>query len=146
METQLTQILFQIVNFSVVVGAVGFLLYKPVLKIFDERSKRIAEGEKAAVKAQQAYAEIEKQQKASEAALKKERNQIIKAAQTEAQERKEAILADAKNQAKAEIAEAKTQWEAEMALLYKKSEKDMANAALTIATKVIEDALDHKPL
>lgn len=144
MDIQLTQILFQIINFSVVVGAVSFLLYKPVLKIFDERAKRIAEGEKAAAKAQIAYNEIEKKQRQVESDLKKERNQVIKDAQLEAQERKDAIIADAKNQAKAEIAELKTQWENEKAMLFKKAEKDMAEAVMTVAEKVIADALNEK--
>lgn len=144
MDIQLTQILFQIINFSVVVGAVSFLLYKPVLKIFDERAKRIAEGEKAAANAQKAYSEIEKKQKLVESELKKERNQIIKDAQVEAQERKETIIADAKAQAKAEIAELKAQWENEKAMLFKKAEKDMADAVMSVAEKVISDALNEK--
>ncbi|NCN51357.1 MAG: ATP synthase F0 subunit B [Candidatus Pacebacteria bacterium] len=144
MDIQLTQILFQIINFSVVVGAVSFLLYKPVLKIFDERSKRIAEGERAAVKAQKAYSEIEKRQKIVESELKKERNKVIKDAQTEAGERRDTIISDAKAQAKVEIAELKTQWENEKAMLFKKAEKDMAESILSISEKVIGDALDKK--
>lgn len=144
MEIQLTQILFQIINFSVVVGAVSFLLYKPVLKIFDERAKRIAEGEKAAARAQKAYSEIEQKQKSVEAELKKERNKVIKAAQAEGQERKEAIIADAKAKAKEEVAQMKAQWEDEKAMLFKKAEKDMATAVITVAEKVIADALDKK--
>ncbi len=144
MEIQFTQILFQIINFSVVIGAVTFLLYKPVFKIFDERSKRIAEGEKAAAKAQKAYADIEQKQKSEEIKLKKERNKIIQAAQAEATERKDAIIADAKKKAQAEIAEMKATWESEKAMLYKNAQKDMATAVITVAEKVIADALDKK--
>ncbi|MCA9369353.1 MAG: hypothetical protein H6773_00840 [Pseudomonadales bacterium] len=144
MDIQLTQILFQIINFSVVVGALSFLLYKPVIKIFDERSKRIAEGEKAAAKAQKAYADIEQKQKSVEAELKKERNKVIKEAQAEATERKEVIIADAKAKAKAEHDEMRAQWENEKAMLLKKAEKDMAAAVITVAEKVIGDALDEK--
>ena len=144
MDIQLTQILFQVINFSVVVGAVGYLLFKPVLKIFDERARRIAEGEKAAIKAQTAYAQIEQNRKTTEASLKKERSEIIKAAQVEAQERKEAILADAKAKAKAITAELKDQWEAEKIALYKKSQNEMTEAVITISEKVIASALDKK--
>ncbi len=144
MDIQLTQILFQIINFSVVVGAVGFLLFKPVLKIFDERAKRIAEGEKAATKAQTAYAEIEKNRKLTEASLKKERSEIVKAAQAEALERKEAIIADAKVKAKALTTELQAQWETEKIALFKKSQTDMAEAVLSISEKVIASTLDKK--
>lgn len=144
MEIQLTQILFQIVNFSAVVGALTFLLYKPVLKIFDERAKRIAEGEKAAAKAHKALTEIEQKQKAAETELKKERTATMKAAQAEALERKETVLAEAKATAKAEVAELKAQWQNERALLLKKSEKEIAEAALTLAEKIIGSSLDKK--
>ena len=43
MDIQLPQIIYQLVNFGVVFGAVTYLLYKPVQKILDERSKRIAD-------------------------------------------------------------------------------------------------------
>ena len=48
MEIDISQILFQIVNFSVVLAALTFLLYKPIFKMFLERAKRIEEGQKAA--------------------------------------------------------------------------------------------------
>ena len=51
------QILFQIINFSIVMGALWYLLYEPVMKIFSERAKRIEEGQLAA---QEAIAQQEK--------------------------------------------------------------------------------------
>ncbi len=144
MDIQLTQILFQIVNFSVVVGAVSYLLYKPVLKIFDERARRIAEGEVAANKAQTAYAEIEQQQKESEAELKREKARVVKEAMQEAQERKEQIIADAKEEAKKEAAKVLETAQKEKEQLLKDSQKDMADAVLAIAQKVIGDSLDAK--
>lgn len=144
MDIQLTQILFQIVNFSVVVGAVSFLLYKPVLKIFDERARRIADGEAAAAKAQTAYAEIEKQQQEAETMLKREKSRVVKEAQQEAQERKEQIIADAKEEAKKEAAKIIESAKREKEQLLKDAQKDMASAVLTIAEKVIGDSLDAK--
>jgi F0F1-type ATP synthase membrane subunit b/b' len=50
MEINFLQILFQAINFGVVFGAITFLLYKPVMKMLDERAKKIAEGQSAAEK------------------------------------------------------------------------------------------------
>lgn len=144
MDIQLTQILFQIVNFSVVLGAVTFLLYKPVLKIFDERARRIAEGEQAAVKAQRAYEEIEKQRKDAETALKKEKTEVLRQAQKEAQERKEAYLLEAREEAKTEISKLQAAWKKEKELLLKNAQKEMAEAIVTISEKVIGTSLDKK--
>ena len=63
MDIQITQILFQAINFSVVLGALTFLLYKPVLKMFDERSQKIAEGQKAAEAAIQDKEKLEEARK-----------------------------------------------------------------------------------
>ena len=43
MDIQLPQIIFQLVNFGVVFGAIVYLLYKPTQKILDERAKRVAD-------------------------------------------------------------------------------------------------------
>lgn len=51
MEILLPQIIYQIINFSVIFALLTYLLYKPMLKIFKERSERIEEGQKAALKA-----------------------------------------------------------------------------------------------
>ena len=44
MEINLYQVLFQIFNFGVVMYLLNKVLYKPVLKMLDERAKKINEG------------------------------------------------------------------------------------------------------
>ena len=66
MDIQLPQILFQAINFSVVMGALTFLLYKPVLKMFDERSQKISEGLKAAEAALKEKEELDQTRKKME--------------------------------------------------------------------------------
>ena len=85
MQIELTQILFQIINFGVVLGVLWYLLYKPVLKIFAERAKRIEEGQKAAAKALENQEKINEIKLKTEAESKKKASQVLKEASVEPQ-------------------------------------------------------------
>ncbi len=141
MDIQITQIIFQIINFSVVMGALGFLLYKPVLKIFDERALRIEEGQKAAQEAIEKRENLEKMEGEVQKKLKKDRVKILDEAQNEAKERAQAILAEAKEKAQAEIEKGKKSWQEERKQLMKEARTEMAEAAIKAAELIVGEAL-----
>lgn len=144
MDIQLTQILFQIINFSVVIGALTFLLYKPVLKIFDERAKRIEEGQKAAAEAIKTSEGLEKEKKKMESSLKKDRAKVLNEAQEQAKKKASDVLAKARKEAKEEHAKLLSGWEREKAQLLKEAKADMADAVIAVSAKVIGESLDSK--
>lgn len=144
MDIQLSQILFQIINFSVVLGALIFLLYKPVLKIFEERSKRIEEGQKAAEAAIMTRDEIDKEKKKMESDLKKERSKIIIEAQEDAKEKAREIIETAHKEAKEEKAKLLKGWENEKNQLLKDTKADIEDAIIAISAKVIGQSFDIK--
>ena len=144
MDIQLTQILFQIVNFSVVVGALTYLLYKPVLGIFDDRAKRIEEGQKAAEVAIKERDDLEKTKKKMESDIKTERAKVLNKAQDEAKERSKAIIAKANKEAKEEKAKLINNWEKEKAQLLKDARAEMADAIIAISAKVLVKLLIRK--
>lgn len=144
MDIQLTQILFQAINFSVVLGALTFLLYKPVVKMFDERSQKISEGQKAAEAAIKEKDALEQTRKKMENDLKKERATVLKQAQEEAKTKAQDILATAKKEAKDEKAKLVTAWEKEKVTLLRESKNDIADAVIAVSAKVIGKSLDAK--
>jgi len=144
MDIQISQIIFQIINFSVVVGALTFLLYKPVLKIFDERARRIEEGQKAAEKAIETQEQIEEMKAKAQKEIQKERAQIIEEAQAEAKKRKTAAIAEAKKEAQAEVEKLKTGWQEEKEQLIKNTRNEMTEAVIKATQVVIGSALDTK--
>lgn len=141
MDIQLTQILFQIVNFSVVVGALSYFLYKPVLKIFDERSLRIAEGQKAAQKAIEAQEQLETTKQKAESEIKKERAQVLSEAQEQAKKQAQEIIAQAKEEAKQEREKLTAKWQEEKAALLQQSKQDMIDAVIAVSAKVVGETL-----
>lgn len=144
MDIQWTQILFQAINFSVVLGALTYFLYKPVLNIFDERSKKIAAGQKAAEAALEEKEALETKRAKMESELKKERAKVLKQAQEEAKEKASEIIAQAKKEAKTEKTKLMTAWEKEKAALLKEAKQDMTDAVIAVSAKVIGKSLDSK--
>lgn len=144
MDIQLTQILFQIINFSVVLGTLTFLLYKPVLKIFDERAKRIEEGQKAAEEAIKSRDELDKEKKKLENEIKKERAKILNDAQDEAKKKAQDILSNARKETKEAQEKLLGAWETEKLQLLKDAKSEMSDAIIAISAKVIGKSLDSK--
>lgn len=144
MDIQLTQILFQIINFSVVVGALTFLLYKPVLKIFDERAKRIEEGQKAAEKAIKSIDALDQEKKKAESDLKKERTRILNAARKEAMKESDDFITKVHKETSEEQKKLLEKWGEEKAQLLKEARSEMTDAVIAISAKVIGETLDKK--
>lgn len=144
MDIQIPQIIFQMINFGVVLGALSYLLYKPILKVLDERATRIEEGQKAADKALAEQSNIEELKKQIKQKAEKQAAQILEEAQKSAAARKAQLVAEAKKQAEAEIEKLRTQWEAEKKQLAADLEKQFVEAVLTTTEKVVGTSLDSK--
>lgn len=144
MDIQIPQIIFQIINFSVVMGALTFLLYKPVLKIFDERARRIDEGQKAAEKAIETQENIEEMKAKAQKDVQKEKAKILEEAQAGAKKRKASIISEAKAEAQAEVEKMKASWLEEKQQLVKSSRNEMTEAIIKATQVIIGSALDTK--
>src|SRR3989338_7403572 len=108
-------LLMQAFNFGLLLVVLTYFLYKPVLRIIDERRENVAEGVRNAEEALQNLATSETEVK-----------EIVTNASREAEARAEALLKDADVRA----AEAQRQ-----ALV--RSEKEIAQAAMLAAEKVL---------
>lgn len=150
MEIQLSQILFQIINFGVVAGALTFLMYKPILKTLQNRAKKIEEGQKAAeevIKEKEAI-EVLKQKASTDA--KKEAAAVMAEAKTQVDEKKKEMMAKAKDEVKAFVEEERNKWENEKAKLMKQMESEFTSAVFQVVDKVLGagviDAKTHSKL
>ncbi len=144
MDIQLAQIIFQIINFGVVLGALTYFIYKPVLKLLNDRRERVAAAAAAAGEVMQDKEDLERLRektllKASQKAKKME-NDI----RSEAQAQAKLML----EQSKKEIAAREAKFSAELSKMKKEEmrsmEAVMKKAALTMAEKVIGESLDNK--
>lgn len=144
MNIQLPQIIFQIINFSVVLGALSYLLYKPILKMLDERAQRIQEAQKAAAKTLEEQAKIEQTAKSTKQKADREAQEILAEAKTTATTQKQQMLRDAQAEAEQLLVKMKKDWQAEKAKLATEMKQDFADAVLSVSEKVIGKSIDKK--
>lgn len=144
MEIQLSMLLFQLINFGIVVGALTFLLYKPVFKIFEERAKRIEEGQRAAVKALANQEKIDELKAKTEKELREKTAAILKEATDEAKNQREAMLLAAKAEADALIDSMKQEFKEDWNAHIRTQEHALVASVYDIVAKVIPASLSAK--
>jgi F-type H+-transporting ATPase subunit b len=144
MEIQLYQLLFQFINFGVILFFLSMFLYKPILNILDQRAERIDQGLLAAQKNLEEKARIEILKTTILANAEKEATSIVEQAKNDAQKLTEKMLADAKAQA-----QLSTQKEAAAFALRLKDQESKLTAKMSdfivLTTKnLLKDSLSQK--
>lgn len=144
MEIQLPQILFQIVNFSVVVGALTYLLFKPVQKILDERSNKIAEAQKAAQAVLEEKDAIETLKKQSKRDAEKAAAAILDEAKKDADVRSQELIQKTQEHGKAQLTKLQAEWQNEKKEMVKELKAQFTDAVIATSAKVLGEKLDSK--
>lgn len=144
MDIQIPQIIFQIINFSVVLGALTYLLYKPILKVLDERAQRVEEGQKAAQAAMAEQSNIEELKRQVKQQAEKQAAKMLEEANKAAAARKADLLATAKEEAEALVSKYGSDWQAEKKQLMTNLQAQFTEAVMLTAEKVVGSSLDAK--
>lgn len=143
MDIQIPQIVFQIINFSVVLGALSYLLYKPFTKMLEERAKRVAEAEKMVANTKQEAEALEKKQAELEAKARVEADKLLEEAREQAKKQKQTLIAEAKKQAEKEVKKAREAWEKKRSQEETQMRKEFVSSVIQVAEKII-GKLDKK--
>ena len=134
----------QIVNFTIAIIVLRMLLFKPILRMLDQRKERIREGlagaDRAAVQAAEAEREVQKQLEES----RREGQALIGQAQQIAERMREERrqLAETEAQALLERARGEIQLERDAAIAQLR--REFADLTITAAEKVIGQSLDKQ--
>jgi F-type H+-transporting ATPase subunit b len=140
----LPQLIAQVANFFVLLVILRLTLYKPILKMLDERKQKIAEGLNAAELARAEAAAAQTNIQAQLDTARKEGQELVAGAQTIATR----IQAEAREQsnkdrdAALERARAEIQLERDRAIAVLRGE--FADVAVSAAEKVINQSLDRQ--
>jgi len=138
-----------LVNFLILFGLLTAILYKPVLKMLDERSAKIKESLEQAEKIKEQTSRSEEQIKAAVEAARKEGQVIIAQATQIAAKIKEEATGDARKEADVIIDKAKAEIKLERDKSIGELRSEFANLTVLAAEKVIKESLDaqkHKKL
>ena len=144
MDIKLELILFQVVNFGVVFGALVYFLYKPVVKLLDERAKKTADAEKAAMETLKEREEAEAIKTKTKSQAEKEAGKLLEKAKEQSVALKKELSAEAKAAIQAERAKALKNWEEEKASMIREMQKEFAQGVYSVAEKLLGKAVDKK--
>ena len=140
----LSTLLAQIVNFVILLGLLYLVAYKPIIRMFDERSRKIKESMEQTefIKEQAAHAE-EEVKKQLEAAGKQGQELIARAART-GEEVRQGIHQQAEQEAESLLTRARTEIQRERDEAIDELRKEFADLTILAAEKVIDRSLDKK--
>jgi len=132
-------LLIQAVNFGLLLVALSYFLYKPVLRIIDERREKVAEGVRLAESATRRLAEANEEgdKLVGEAAKKAE--VLAASSRASAEQKGVGILKDAQTRAEAVLAEAQVRAEEVKRQTIASSEREIARAAMLAAEKLLRE-------
>ena len=134
----------QIINFVILFGLLYLVAYKPIMRMFDERSRKIKESMEQTefIKEQAAQAE-EEAEKRIEAAAKDGQEVIARAVRTGEEVRQEAQQG-ARQEAESLIARARMEIQRERDDAIDELRKEFADLTILAAGKVIDRSLDKE--
>ncbi len=129
----------QVVNFGVLLFALWYFLYTPVLTMIDERRKKIEAGVRDAEEAHKRLADIDAQKDATIAEARKEASSIVADAKQKATTEGASIKSDAELRAEAIVRDAELRAQEEADKARRALQDDIAQSALLAAEKILRN-------
>ena len=140
----LSTLLAQIINFALLLGLLYLVAYKPIMRIFDERSRRIKESmeQTESIKEQAAHAEEEFKKRLEAAG--REGQELISRAMRTGEEARQKVHQDARQEAEALIEKARLEIQRERDEVIDELRQEFTDLTIEAAGKVIERSLDKE--
>ena len=141
---QPVQLLAQVFNFLVLLFILKKFLYKPILKILDERQKKVREGLEYAEKMKGESEQSERKRADVLLRAKNEAKEIVAAARKEAKKMTDGIVVEAEKEARSIIEKARNDAVKEYEARLKELEKEAVSIASRMVERLLKDSLSAK--
>jgi F-type H+-transporting ATPase subunit b len=140
----LPSLLAQLINFTILLILLGVLAYRPMMRLLDERRRRIQEGLEAAEQAKEQAARAEQEVQAGLERARQEGQAVISQAQQIAARIQEEARQQAREDAEALLTRARGEIELERERVIAELRREFAGLTIEAAEKVIGQALDRR--
>lgn len=127
----------QLVNFGVLLAALTYFLYKPVMRTLDERREKIAKGVEDAEAAAKAASVASEQAHQTVSAAEAEAGQVLTRARAEAQAEKARLEQEAHGRAESIVRDGESRAKEAHERALRESEREIARLALLAAEKAL---------
>lgn len=134
----------QIINFAIVFAILYFFALKPLMRVMQDRTKKIEKSVDNAKKIEERLASSEEDYNKKMALAKKEANIIINKAGEQAEVKKKEIIIKAKEEVGQIINKQKVEMQAEKAKTLKEIKSEVADLVVASVEKVLEKKVDSK--
>lgn len=132
----------QIINFLILLWVLHKFAYGPVVKMLEERTKKIEKGLKDAQDSQKKLEEIAEKEKAILMEARKQAHEIIKKSEGTAVAQAQEIMLNAKNQTQSMLEAAQKQIEREKMKILAEVKTEVSTLVMMATEKIIDEKLD----
>ena len=144
MNINFFQILFQVVNFTILIFLLRKYLYRPILKILEQRAKKIHEGLEAAEKSIAEREKNEKQKKTILVEAEKNASQILEGARIRAQKLEKDLAEKAHIKEQERAKKAQEQAQAQRRQMEKDLQRQFTETVINATEALLKDSLGPK--
>jgi F-type H+-transporting ATPase subunit b len=137
-------LLAQLVNFIILFGLLYLVAYKPIMRMLDERSRRVKESMEQTEHIKQQAERAEEEVAKRIAAASKEGQELVARAARTGEEMKKQAQQEAKQEGEALIARARAEIQQERDEAIGELREEFAGLTIMAAEKVVERSLDKK--
>jgi len=137
-------LLFQVVNFLILLFILKKFLYKPISNFLEQRRKKIEEGLKKAEKFTEEWLRIQDIKKGELVKAEKEAVQIMEGARKDAEKKEKEILESAHQKKEKLVEEAKGEISREKEKILDEAKKETAECVVWATEKILKRALKDK--
>ena len=138
----LSGLLTHLISFVILVGLLTYLLYRPVIRVLDQRSDRIRESLEASQRAQEEAAQSREEMQGQLEAARAQGQQMIAQAREVADRFREEELARAREEIAADRMRAESNIQRERDAAIEELRREFAGLAVVAAERVIRRSLD----
>lgn len=139
-----TQLLMQVVNFTIIAVVLTKFLYKPILKILDERKKKIEDGLRYTEQVKAELEKTEKKRKEILAEAREEANSILEEAKVIGRKLEGEIIQKAQQEAASLLEKGRADIALEQQELERQVKEQSIEVAATMSESVLRGLLDGK--
>jgi F-type H+-transporting ATPase subunit b len=133
-----------VINFVILFGLLGLILYRPVMKMLDERSKRIKESMERAEATKEEYAHAEEEVKRLVSKAREDGQALVTQATQIGERLKEEAKDGAREEAQAIIERTRAELQEERDRIIDDLRREFVDISISAAEKVIKETLDKK--
>jgi len=133
-----TMLVAQLINFGILLVALTYLLYRPVLRVIDERRERVRQSMDHASKLEHQVAEMEKERKKRLKEMDDQSKSFLEQSRQQAEAAKKEILDSAQGEVNQLLEKGRKQLDDERRKLLTDLQKTVTTVSVQLAEKILE--------